>query len=358
MEYKQFDFAAKVLHHDKHIQRYLDGRRPVPLNIEIDLTNACNHRCSFCVWATYIGAVRATLPLEIVIRTLDELKALGTKSINWTGGGEPTLHKGLYKALDYSYRLGLENGLITNLSQVSGEHDHQLLEQLVWTRVSMAGGTRETYREIQGVDDFDKVVHNLRRLSQNRTAQGSKINLGIGMLVKPGNLYSVMDLVELSIDLGIDYLQLRTDIFMTAPEKVWWSKQAFPVIKKAEKRAQETGLQILGATAQENQKHLEYPAKCHAHHFVLAINAEAYVVFCKNTRDNPDFYIGNLRQQTFTEIWETSLKNRELESSINPVNCATFCNNMGINKAIEDVIQGVTTLPVAAGETPQTLNFL
>jgi MoaA/NifB/PqqE/SkfB family radical SAM enzyme len=358
MKYEQFDFESKVLHHQEHIQRYLDGQHPIPLNIEIDLTNACNHRCSFCVWATYIGEVRATLPLGIVISTLDELKALGTKSINWTGGGEPVLYKGFYEALDYSYQLGLENGLITNFSLIREEHDDQILEQLLWARVSMAGGLREQYREIQGVDDFDKVIANLKCISEKRRVRRSKLTLGIAMLVKPGNLHSVPDMVELASDIGLDYLQLREDMFISPPEKAWWKKQVIPVFNRAEKRAEEIGLKLLGAKYIDTQEYLNLPSKCHAHHFVLGINAEGYVAFCKNTRDNPDFYIGDLRKETFSNIWEESLKKREMESSINPISCATFCKNMGINKAIEDVVQCNITLPLVDPEPPVHVNFL
>lgn len=358
MQYEQFNFEEKVLYHENHIQRYLDGTRPVPLNIEIDLTNACNHRCSFCVWGDYIQTTRATLPFEVVIQCLNDLKLLGTKSINWTGGGEPTLHKEFYKLLNYSSKLGLENGLITNASLIREEYDEQLLDQLVWLRASMAGGNAEHYRKIQGADDFEKVLSNLKRLSMKRTSRHSKISLGIAMLVTRDNLSSVMSLVDRSIDLGIDYLQLREDMFMLESDKLWWNEEARLVIEEAENRVQSTMLKILGATYQKAQRHLEYPQKCHAHHFVLGINAEGYVAFCKNTRDNPDFYIGNLKEQSFSEIWETSLKNRELEASINPIKCATFCKNMGINAAIERVSQKSADLPEKMDPIPVHPNFL
>lgn len=178
------------------------------------------------------------------------------------------------------------------------------------------------------------------------------------MMVKPGNLFSVPDMIEIALDLDVDYVQLRGDMFMSEPEKVWWNKQAYPIIQKAVERTEGTGLEIVGAKYIETQEFLEYPSKCHAHHFVLGINAEGYVAFCKNTRDNPKFYLGNLKEQTFTEIWETSAKARDLEQSITPVNCATFCKNMGINKAVEDVVRGAATIPLVAAEVPETLNFL
>ena len=295
------------------------------------------------------------------MRTLDELSLLGTKSINWTGGGEPTLHKGFSAALAHSYSLGLENGLISNFSQIKEEYDDQILDQLIWTRVSMAGGTAEKYREIQGVNDFDKVIRNLTRVCQKRTERKSSMNLGIAMMVKPGNLLSVPEMVKRALDIGVDYVQLRGDMFMSEPEKIWWNKQAYPIIQQAVEMADGTGLEIVGAKYIETQQFLEYPSKCHAHHFVLGINAEGYVAFCKNTRDNPKFYLGNLKEQSFTKIWETSTTAHELEQTVTPVNCATFCKNMGINKAIEDVIQGTTSLssiPLSASETPETINFL
>ena len=85
-----------------------------------------------------------------------------------------------------------------------------------------------------------------------------------------------------------------------------------------------------------SQKYVDYPTKCHAHFFVMAINAEGNVTFCKNTKDNPKFYIGNLYKKTFSDIWLSSKINQKLEKDIKPKNCATFCKNMQINTAIED----------------------
>ena len=50
------------------------------------------------------------------------------------------------------------------------------------------------------------------------------------------------------------------------------------------------------------QKYVDYPKKCYAHNFVMTINGEGYVFFCKNTRDNPLFYIGSLYKETVSKI--------------------------------------------------------
>lgn len=119
-----------------------------------------------------------------------------------------------------------------------------------------------------------------------------------------------------------------------------------------------SGLQLLGARYLEAQAAVGYPSKCHAHHFVCTINAEGYVCFCKNTRDNPDFYIGNVLTESFAEIWERSARAFDLEGRINPANCATFCKNMDINRALEDVVRDKVPADPPRGRPPIHTNFL
>jgi len=61
--------------------------------------------------------------------------------------------------------------------------------------------------------------------------------------------------------------------------------------------------------------------------------------FCKNTRDNPKFALGNIYTDSLKDIWNKSLSNKELEKYITPMNCMTFCRNMGNNIAVENVKQ-------------------
>ena len=87
----------------------------------------------------------------------------------------------------------------------------------------------------------------------------------------------------------------------------------------------------------------------------MAINAVGQVCFCKNTRDNPDFQLGSLHERSLEAIWNDD-RVRDLEARIHPRNCATFCKNMDINRAVEDRMRGSSvTVPA---DTPKHLNFL
>jgi MoaA/NifB/PqqE/SkfB family radical SAM enzyme len=358
VEYRQFDFYAKTLFHAEHVERYVAGARPVPLNVEIDLTNACNHRCTFCQWADYIQASRATLPEPVVRRTLGELRALGTRAITWTGGGEPTLHKGFFALLDHADRLGLDNGLLTNGSRLAPERDEQVLGQLEWLRVSMAGGDPVSYRAVQGRDDFELVLGNLRRLAAAKRRRGAATDLGVAFLVTPVSVRSLRPFAGLLADAGVDYLQVRQDMYAGGAERRWWHDEVLPVVREVAGEVAGRGLRLLGARYLDAQADVAYPSRCHAHHFVCAINAEGHVCFCKNTRDKPEFYIGNVLTEPFTEIWARSARALELEARINPANCATFCKNMDINRAVEDVVRGRAPADPAGGDPPVHPNFL
>lgn len=333
-----FDKYKTVLSQTEHVKKFLDGKRPTAINFEIDLTNGCNHRCSFCQWGHWIQTNRATLSGDIVLKTLPELIKFGTKAITWTGGGEPTIHKDFFNILDKSFKLGLENGLLTNGSLLKEKYDRQILFQLTFLRFSMAGGNRKAYKKVQGRDDFDLVINNLNRIGLLKKKIKSKTTLGVAFLANRENANSLEDFVEILIKSNCDYLQVRRDNYIKENEKVWWNENIGKKCDELAKYTRTKGLDILSEGYVSFQKFVDYPSKCYAHSFVMAINAEGNVTFCKNTKDNPKFYIGNLNKKTFSDIWLKSEINKKLEENINPRNCATFCKSMQINTAIEDLI--------------------
>lgn len=60
MKLENFDFSKKIFYHPEKILDYKNGKRPFPVTVEIDLTNNCNHKCSFCFYADKIG--RGNMP--------------------------------------------------------------------------------------------------------------------------------------------------------------------------------------------------------------------------------------------------------------------------------------------------------
>lgn len=338
LDLKQFDILSKTYHHTEHIEKILNEERPFPLHLEIDLTNACNHRCKFCVWSELLSKDKSTLPFDLVIKVLDNIKDLGTKAITWTGGGEPLLHKRFTDILEHTSKLGIQSGLLTNGSLLGEEKDKQLLSQLEFIRFSIAGTDRESYLEIQGVDDFDKVICNLKRICSKE----KKPNVGVGILINRKNFYNLESFIKLLDKINCNFIQIRKDYFSDANESAWFDTEVITMAIECNKKY---NISVLGESYSELQLQLSYPEKCYAHYFQGNINATGDFYFCKNTRDNPKFSLGNIFQNTPEEIWNDSVNNKELESYITPMNCMTFCRNMGNNIAVENIKQNKSNLP-------------
>ena len=64
MKLKNFNFNQKVQLQPDQIHQINSNLRPFPITIEIDLTNHCNHRCSFCVWGEHISTDKSSLIKE------------------------------------------------------------------------------------------------------------------------------------------------------------------------------------------------------------------------------------------------------------------------------------------------------
>ena len=338
MELKNFDFTKKIFFHPEKIVEYQKGNRPFPITIEVDLTNRCNHRCSFCNYAEHIGieADKPSLHTEIIKKTLKEAKELGTKGISFTGGGESTIHKGYLEIIAYANKLGLDIGTITNGSTITERNVDTFLENLQWIRFSMAGGDRESYKKVQGVDQFELIMKNLKLLSKRKEELKSDLNIGIRTLVTPDNVNTLEEFAKKIKSLNINYFQLAPNEYTTDKGEFWNSKNTQQIFKNIKEILVINGINLLTTTFMKSQENLDYPQTCHAHFFMIAILAEGDVTFCKNARTKDSFHIGNIYKQTLKEIWASD-KNKKIEEWVKPNNCELFCKHMAINNTLEDI---------------------
>ena len=77
-----------------------------------------------------------SMPTKIVFRVLDELKSLGVKAIEWTGGGSVECHPDYKQILNRSVELGFENALVTN-GTLLDNGALQLIRGFDWVRFSV-----------------------------------------------------------------------------------------------------------------------------------------------------------------------------------------------------------------------------
>ena len=125
--------GIKLLHHPNVIKKLLKGIGS-PVSLQIAPTSRCQLNCVFCSNAN--REKHEDLESELIIDILNNLSHIGLKTVEWTGGGDPTLYKPIQTMIMAARLLDLEQGFITNgiaLNTLSPV----VLNMLSWVRISM-----------------------------------------------------------------------------------------------------------------------------------------------------------------------------------------------------------------------------
>jgi hypothetical protein len=130
---------SKMFKHMNKLQRLQDRKSPQPIMVHMSIINACNLTCSFCCFANRDLTER--MPLEKAIQALNSFKKIGVTGIEFTGGGEPTLHPDFEKIVRHAHSLGFSLGMNTNGVLLGSDRKikSDLVGLFTWIRLGMYG---------------------------------------------------------------------------------------------------------------------------------------------------------------------------------------------------------------------------
>lgn len=153
---------------------------PLPVNMLVEVTNACNHACLFCAHSKMNRPV-GMMDIDLYKKIVSQAYEGGTREIGFYMTGEPLMNRRLEEYVSYAKALGFEYIYITtNGAYASIEIMQKLISAgLNSIKFSINAGTAETYKKIHGRDDFDRVLLNLVSLSKYIRSE----NLDVGLFV-------------------------------------------------------------------------------------------------------------------------------------------------------------------------------
>jgi MoaA/NifB/PqqE/SkfB family radical SAM enzyme len=106
-----------------------------PISLQVAPTSRCNLNCVFCSNAN--REKHEDLDLSSLTKVIDQLLPLGLRTVEWTGGGDPTLYHSINEAIEWTCKKGFEQGFITNGILVKEKLRPYTLSLLKWMRISM-----------------------------------------------------------------------------------------------------------------------------------------------------------------------------------------------------------------------------
>ncbi len=202
--------------HYKKILMWMDGKGelPPPFECNLDPYAECNLACQFCLVQRYlinhreeVGEQRV-LTTEYMYRLIEFLSAWGVKGFCLSGGGEPTLHKGLPQVIDYAVANGLETSLFTN-GTIMNEYLADSMLKCRFVSLSINATDRETYKEIMCRDLFDHMRKNLAYLAKRQRDEKAKVFTCVRMLILSENYKQIYDMCKWAKEIGLSAFNVR-----------------------------------------------------------------------------------------------------------------------------------------------------
>lgn len=358
----------KALSHPDRLGGLKRGALVYPAHLHLILSDLCNLNCPGCAYrmdgysSNEMFGVKAEdgmvnnnpnrmIEYELARQILLDCKEMGTLGVEFTGGGEPTLHPRIRDLLDLAHSLGLHTALITN-----GLRMENLISQALfcdWVRFSIDAATPETYAKVRPSvgklprgNRIDDVVMAMYELSIAAKAAKSGVTIGAGFVVQKENFHEILEAVEMYRDWGAHNVRI-SGLFTPSKDAYFdgWRKEAEALeaqaIAKFDRPDMPGGFRVFGRFAQKVAD-LQAPPDyddCHYQRFTTYIGGDANLYRCCVTAYNKIGQLGSVREAGgLKALWDSPELQVKLRS-FSARSCGT-CQFNDRNRAIESAING------------------
>jgi len=187
----------------------LSQEPPFPRLMNVELSNVCNHSCTFCAYSV-MERTKGNIDVENLERWLAEAYELGVREVGLHSGAEPFASPHLEHFTAYCKQLGFEYVYIsTNASLATPERMKKVIDAgMDSIKFSINAGDRETYRQIHGQDHFDRVIAHLKFASEYR-GERKKPYMAISFVETTENIRTLERLKELTAGFVDEYLSFK-----------------------------------------------------------------------------------------------------------------------------------------------------
>lgn len=328
----------KAVRHLDIVQAAREGKPARPAHVQIILSDLCNQACNFCAYRdpSYTSSQmfyeikpsgaglrrdeehpernynpNRMIPLEKLKEIIEDCATMGVSGIQFTGGGEPTVHPDFHRALNLAQYEGMATSLVTNGVNAGKRFDEwgKDLLCLKWIRFSLDAAREETYCRVRNVPSahFQAALAAVRRLREARDEAGGKGPvIGVGFVVTPDNWQEAGVTALLARDLGADNIRISAQ-FSAGDEKIFegFHAECAALCREAEKLSTDTFTVYnrFGEKTADLKQHSPEEQLCSYQIFTTYIGADLNVYRCCVQAYNERGIVGSIKDQRFRDLW-------------------------------------------------------
>lgn len=274
----------KIYLYTNEVLSMINGEYFPPISCEIDLSNKCQLKCSFCMYSSYRKEEGCHLDRALYQSLIHQLKSIGTKSITFTGGGEPLANPHAAEMIDLAFKEGFDIGLITNGVDLYSLPVY-LLNSFKFIRVSLDAASREVYKKVKRADFYDLVIDNISKAS---SISNKKVVVGISYVICEDNEHEVYEAEKLSRELNADYVQFKP---------AWRNGGIYDGLYMGENEEQDPGVFVANRWKPTDS------LPCVIAGLIGIVGANGKLYYCCQHRGKVQYELGDLTIDSFDEIW-------------------------------------------------------
>ncbi len=302
-------------------------RKP-PKIVEFEVTTACNLRCIHCYCeAGKKGPVE--LSLEEIFNVMDDLKRMNVWAFDLVGG-EPFVRKDIFEIFKYGKKIGLRMMVNTNGTLVTEDIVKKLKEinPDVMVGVSLDGPDEESNDFVRGKGSFEKALKGLKLFVEYGF---EPVILNV---INKLNWKKFENMIELAKSLNVN--KIYVDRFIPVGRGVV-SKRYLDMEDDEWVEAIKFVRNIIDKYKTEMVFYVEENITgdpCTAGLTHASILVDGSVVPCGHFRYEVDLKLGNVRERSFSEIWNSFVPEDLFDLSDECRSCEFLTSCMGGCRAV------------------------
>ncbi len=343
----------KIEYHPELIDKLRNKSNNTLTQVHLMPSNICNQRCNFCSYRMSDNKNSSDfndskmLSKESLRNLINDMKNIGVKAVEVTGGGEPLAHKDKYWMFEELFKAGFDVGLVTNGTLLDDKLAELLAPNLTWMRVSIDAATPQTYSKLRNAPEhhYYSALDSIRKIRSVGNHK-SEFRLGAGYVMANFNELEAFDLSHIVKELGVDNIRLSMTFsdkhmaFFTDQSRVI---EGIALADKAARELSDDKFQVINLIPERCNNIVDhtndYPY-CYTKDILCVIEGEGNVYTCCTFTGSKKGKLGNFveHKNGFEGIWEESFN---LRRNLNPskycdVTCLYAKRNLEMIKIIEN----------------------
>jgi MoaA/NifB/PqqE/SkfB family radical SAM enzyme len=313
-----------------------DRARTGPFYVTLDVTRRCNLRCLGCRFHSENAALSTStapdaqdvrdIPFDMAERLFLALGRLNTRTLFLMGEGEPFLHPRIFDLIGRAGTCGMRTVITTNGTLIDERKARGIIDSgLDEMHVSLWTHSLEGYaKQYPGTDpaNFDRVLEGVRTLSDLKARHRSKTPyILLSNPINRLNVRGVDDMVALARETGFDAISFTP--FKTnrgaLSEYALSDREQSELCNHMLRLRKQIRAQGLGENIGRLLARYEFNAATHGHCcYICWYHSRVKVDGTVRSCGRSDLILGDLKRESFPEIWNGKAYRRERMRMMSP----------------------------------------